>query len=87
MIHPIIVNDKDLDVFDWFEAPAETSAEPRHARDHDLLENGVDRLAPGEAFFRCDQTLAFDTPFELKGDGRKFVVIASENGRHVAKPY
>jgi hypothetical protein len=51
------------------------------------LEEGVDELYPGEVFFRCDQTLVFDTTFELKGDGRRFVIIASGHRKHVAKPY
>lgn len=90
MTHTIIVNDKEFTAFDWHEAAAgvgDAGATERHVRDQALLENGVDSLGPGEVYFFCDLTLVFDTIFELKGDGRKFVVIASTTGKHVAKPY
>jgi hypothetical protein len=58
-----------------------------HERNIELLENGIDELGPGEVYFRCDQTFAFDTTLKLKGDGRSFVIIASGSGKHVAKPY
>lgn len=88
MTHTILVNDSEFQAFNWTEAAAiEDGASAKHARNLDLLVNGVSELAPGEAYFLCDQTFAFDTTFSLKGDGRKFVVIASQTGAHVAKPY
>ena len=90
MTRTIIVNGTAFPAFGWFEAPLPQPGEdaPRtHIRDHELLDQGVSDLRPGEVLFTCDQTFVFDTTFELKGDGRKFVIIASENGRHVAKPY
>lgn len=87
MTHTIIVNEKEFMVFDWIEEAAIAVDQPRHARSPELLEEGVDELYPGEVYFRCDQTLVFDTTFELKGDGRQFVIIASGRGKHVAKPY
>lgn len=90
MTHTIVVNDKELSAYQWFESPLPEEGEeplPPHARDRDLLENGVSELRPGEVSFVCDQTLVFDTTFALKGDNRKFVVIASSHGRHIAKPY
>ncbi|CAN5332120.1 hypothetical protein BH09VER1_BH09VER1_49460 [soil metagenome] len=90
MTHTIIVNDKEFAANDWLEAPSGVGAAAspeRHMRDQNLLENGVDSLSAGEVYFHCDLTLVFDTAFELKGDGRKFVVIASNTGKHVAKPY
>lgn len=90
MTHTIIVNDKEFAAHDWYEAPSgagDAAAPERHTRDQALLENGVDSLGAGEVYFYCDLTLVFDTIFELKGDGRKFVVLASTAGKHVAKPY
>jgi len=88
MMHTIIVNEKEFTAIDWMEEPATASNDqPRHARGPELLQNGVTEVLPGEVFFRCDQTLVFDTTFELKGDGRQFVIIASGQGQHVAKPY
>ncbi len=87
-MHTIIVNEKEFTAIDWMEEPATaTNDQPRHARGPELLESGVTEVLPGEVFFRCDQTLVFDTTFELKGDGRQFVIIASGHGQHVAKPY
>jgi len=90
MTPTIVVNGKEFLAFHWFEAPlphpGETVAHP-HFRDRDLLEKGVSDLRPGEVRFKCDQTIAFDTTFALKGDGRKFVVISNNAGEHVAKPY
>jgi hypothetical protein len=91
MTRTIIVNDNEFAAFDWTEARIPEVGEdpplPPHARNEELLKNGVTELRPGEARFHCDQTLAFDTTFELKGDGRKFVVISSQAGEHAAKPY
>ncbi|HEX8373111.1 MAG TPA: hypothetical protein VF585_10045 [Chthoniobacterales bacterium] len=90
MIRTILVNDTEFAAYEWHEEPiSDTPAEnaPRHARNSELLAEGVDALSPGEVSFRCDQTLVFDTTFALKGDNRKFVVIESEAGKHVAKPY
>lgn len=96
MTHTIIVNEKEFAAHDWREAaagmgatvaPVECTAEERHPRNQSLLVIGVGELGPGEVYFCSDLTFVFDTLLELKGDGRKFVVIASENGRHVAKPY
>ena len=81
----IILNDHEFPAFEWTETSV--GDEPPHARDRELLENGVAHLRAGEVQFRCDQTFAFDTTFELKGDGRKFVIISSDRGLHVAKPY
>lgn len=86
MTHLILVNGTELPAFDWVESPDENGG-TRHARDQSLLERGVRTLGPGEVSFRCDQPLPFDTTFEQKGDGRKFVVIAGDRGLHVAKPY
>ncbi|MEO8350957.1 MAG: hypothetical protein ABI680_04445 [Chthoniobacteraceae bacterium] len=90
MTHTIIVNESPFPAFDWFESPipgpGETPAHSRN-RNEDLLEKGVSELRPGEVSFVCDQTFVFDTTFELKGDGRKFVILQSGNGRHIAKPY
>ncbi len=90
MTHTIIVNDTEFPAFYWFEmplpGPGETPSHP-HSRNEDLLEKGVSELRPGEVSFTCDQTFVFDTTFELKGDGRKFVVLQSDKGRHIAKPY
>lgn len=90
MTHTIVVNGSELEAFNWREAeaiPVPEGRQTRHVRDRMLLENGVLELAPGEVYFHCDLTLAFDTLLELKGDGRKFVIIASGRGDHVAKPY
>lgn len=90
MTFTIIVNDTEFPAFDWFEVPMpEAGDTPSHAhsRNADLLEKGVDELRSGEVSFKCDQTFVFDTTFEMKGDGRKFVVIQSDRGRHIAKPY
>ena len=90
MTRTIIVNGTEIPAFGWFEPrlpEAGEEAPPAHMRDQELLEEGVSDLRPGEALFKCDQTFVFDTTLELKGDGRKFVIIASDNGRHVAKPY
>jgi hypothetical protein len=88
MSHTIIVNEKEFAAFDWTEQPITPGDDqPRHARGPELFEEGVGDLSPGEVFFRCDQTLVFDTTFELKGDGRQFVIITSGLGQHVAKPY
>ena len=75
--------------FRWTEAVREAGelADTRHARSEALLHEGVGELRPGEVYFECDQTFAFDSTFSLKGDGRKFVIIASQDRRHVAKPY
>ncbi len=83
----IQINDKEFNAYDWTESPPTRLAHERHARNLELLENGVDELGPGEVYFYCDQTFAFDTTLSLKGDGRAFVVIASNAGKHVAKPY
>ena len=87
----IIINDHEFPAFDWTEAViprGQDSPEPPHTRDQTLLENGVsDGLRAGEVQFRCDQTFSFDTTFELKGDGRKFVILSASRGVHVAKPY
>ena len=90
MTHTIIVNDHEFAAFNWREVPASPpgeEAEGRHARNPQLFEAGVAEPAPGEVFFRCDQRIVFDTTFSLKGDGRKFVIISSRAGEHVAKPY
>lgn len=88
MTHTIIVNGKEFSAMDWTEIPVVAGEEkPTHVRGPELLEDGVWELYPGEVSFFCDQTLVFDTTFELKGDGRQFVVIASGQGQHVAKPY
>lgn len=85
---PIItINNSEFNAYDWTERPPNGFAHERHARNLELLENGVDELGPGEVYFRCDQTFAFDTTLQLKGDGRSFVIIASNAGKHVAKPY
>lgn len=90
MTHTIIVNDKEFPAYQWFEAPLPHPGEeapPPHARDKDLMETGIIELRPGEVSFTCDQSFVFDTPFTLKGDGRKFVIISHRDGRYVAKPY
>jgi len=91
MTRTILLSDSEYQAFNWTEAAAvaigDEAAEEKHPRNHDLLVNGVGELAPGEVYFFCDQTFAFDTTFSLKGDGRKFVIIAAQNGAHVAKPY
>lgn len=92
MTRTIILNDTEYPAFEWTEATpvlgAESGDQPeKHLRGEELVRNGISEIAPGEVVFRCDQTFAFDTTFSVKGDGRKFVVIASEEGRHVAKPY
>ena len=91
MTRTIILNDTEYSAFEWTEsAPTLTANDPaaeKHVRDATLLHDGVSELAPGEVFFRCDQTFAFDTTLSLKGDGRKYVIIASQAGKHVAKPY
>lgn len=90
MTRTIIINGTEYPAFHWTEAglpgPGEPSAPP-HVRDQELLDHGVSELRPGEVSFQCDQTFAFDTTLEVKGDGRKFVIISGETGRHVAKPY
>lgn len=87
----IIVNDHEMSAMGWHEAGLPAGGDdpppPPHARNREVLESGVSDLRPGEACFRCDQNLAFDTTFTLKGDGRKFVVISSRDGVIVAKPY
>ena len=90
MIRTIVVNDNEFTAYDWQEEPITQAGEevaPRHARKAELLEEGVDELRPGEVSFRCDQTIVFDTTFALKGDNRKFVIIHSDAGAHVARPY
>jgi len=90
MTHTIIVNDKEFQAYDWYEAPLPKPGEPAelpHSRNSDVLEKGVSELSSGEASFLCDQTFVFDTLLSLKGDGRKFVVLSGDGGRHVAKPY
>jgi len=92
MTRTIIVNDKEFAAFNWREVPLPVSTEEaaltaKHARNGDLREHGVATLAPGEATFVCDQTIAFDTTFSMKGDGRMFVIISSSAGNHVAKPF
>ncbi len=96
MTHTIFVNGKEFAAHDWHEAAAgiteavpaiAATADERHTRNQALLSGGVGELGPGEVYFFCDLTLVFDTLLELKGDGRKFVVIASDSGRHAAKPY
>lgn len=90
MTRTIILNDTEYQAFTWTEAApvkVDENGPEKHLRNRDLLVNGVDTLAPGEVYFRCDQTFAFDTTFSLKGDGRQFVIIASQAGAHVAKPY
>lgn len=91
MTRTIIVNDKEFAAFRWQEVPLPASTEEvpaeKHARNEELLKNGVMTLVPGEATFQCDQTFAFDTTFSLKGDGRMFVVMSSNAGQHVAKPF
>lgn len=86
-----MVNDSEYQAFHWTEKAAGArgcdGVGEKHPRNLGLLLEGVSELAPGEASFLCDQTLPFDTTFSLKGDGRKFVVIASQAGAHVAKPY
>lgn len=89
MTPTIILNGKEHSAFRWTEAvfqPGEIPGE-KHARNETLLHDGVSKLAAGEVYFECDQTFAFDSTFSLKGDGRKFVVIASQGRKHVAKPY
>jgi len=87
----IEVNGTEHQAFKWTEATPVLGqgdvSEPKHSRNEALLSEGVSQMAPGEVYFLCDQTLLFDTTFSLKADGRKFVVIASGNGYHVAKPY
>lgn len=83
----LVVDDREIQAFHWREADARDPSVPRHVRDERLLEEGVSALGAGEVYFECDQTVAFDTTFSLKGDGRKFVIIASSGRRHVAKPY
>lgn len=91
MTRTIIINDHEFSAFEWTEAtPVLTEGGeegPRHTRGGELLDSGVDEIGTGEVYFHSDQTFVFDTTFSLKGDGRKFVIIASEEGRHVAKPY
>ncbi len=90
MTRTIIINDIEHAAFDWFESPLVTPGREipaPHARNKELLEKGVHEMRPGEVSFICDQTLRFDTTFALKGDNRKFVVISSGAGRHIAKPY
>ena len=91
MTRTIIINDHEFSAFEWTEAtPVLTAGQeegPRHMRGSELIENGVDEIGVGEVYFQSDQTFVFDTTFSLKGDGRKFVIIASEGGSHVAKPY
>lgn len=91
MTRTIILNEVEYPAFHWTEASAELVPseipEIKHVRNEALLSNGVSELGIGEVYFECDQTFAFDTTFSLKGDGRKFVIIASSSGKHVAKPY
>lgn len=90
MTPTIIVNEKEFPAFHWTEARAGDdpgAGHEDHSRGEKLLHDGVSELHAGEVYFQADQTFAFDTPFTLKGDGRKFVIIASDAGKHVAKPY
>ena len=90
MTRTIIVNDKEFQAYQWYESPLlapGAEAQAPHMRNQDLLEKGVTDLRPGEVSFLCDQTLVFDTTFALKGDGRKYVVLSGNGGRHIAKPY
>lgn len=91
MMRTIILNGTEFPAFEWTEAAPVlgTTDDPveKHTRGEKLISDGLSEIAPGEVFFRCDLTFAFDTTFTMKGDGRKFVIIASENGQHVAKPY
>lgn len=88
----IILNGTEFPAYQWTEAAPilgahEEHPAEKHTRSEKLINDGIDEIAPGEVYFQCDHTFAFDTTFTMKGDGRKFVVIASEEGRHVAKPY
>ncbi|MGC1480240.1 MAG: hypothetical protein WA771_07030 [Chthoniobacterales bacterium] len=90
MTRTIILSGTEFQAFDWEEAPAnveESARSERHTRNAELLSSDISQLGPGEATFTCDHTFAFDTPFELKGDGRQFVVISTSEHRHVAKPF
>lgn len=89
MTPTIILNGSEFSAFRWTEAAPQPgdSAADRHSRNETLLHEGVGELGPGEVYFESDQTFPFDSTFSLKGDGRKFVVIASQERRHVAKPY
>lgn len=89
MTPTIILNDAEYPAFHWTEAntPGGEAPSEKHMRNQSLLREGVSELGVGEVYFECDQTFAFDTTFSLKGDGRKFVVIASLAGKHVAKPF
>jgi len=89
MTPTIILNGSEFPAFRWTEASSQPGDSPtdRHARNETLLHEGVGELGPGEAYFESDQTFPFDSTFSLKGDGRKFVIIASQERRHVAKPY
>jgi hypothetical protein len=91
MTRTIIINGTEFPAFEWTEATPvlgeDQTNTPRHVRDEHLLEEGISDIGTGEVYFHCDQTFAFDTTFSMKGDGRKYVIIGSEEGRHVAKPY
>jgi hypothetical protein len=91
MTRTIIINEHEYPAFEWVETEAHGTADdpplPPHARNREVMEEGVSDPRPGEVSFRCDQTIAFDTTLELKGDGRKFVVISHRDGLHIAKPY
>lgn len=88
MTHTLVISGRTAQAYNWWEAPAR-SGEPklRHARDQEIIKRGVTELRAGEVFFHCDQSIPFDTTFEMKGDGRKFVIISSKGRLHVAKPY
>jgi len=85
MTPTIVLNGAEYPAFRWTEAVSKPGeiADVRHARSEALLHEGVGELRPGEVYFESDQTFAFDSTFSLKGDGRKFVIIASQGGRHV----
>jgi hypothetical protein len=88
MPRTLILNGTEFPAFEWFEAPFPAAGEtvlPHYSRNPCLAE-GISDLRPGEASFRCDLTIGFDTTLAMKGDGRKFVVISSHAGRHIAKP-
>ena len=73
MTHTILVHGKEFAAYDWGPTKPESPKSKQGGA--------------GEVSFRCDQTLVVDTTFEIKGDGRSYVIVASGRGLHVAKPY
>jgi hypothetical protein len=85
---PIItINGIDFNAYDWTERPPNGVAHERHARDIELLENGIDELGPARSIFAAIRP----SPSTLLSSSRGMAAASSSSpagpGKHVAKPY